>query len=154
MTYFLLKVYECSLYIYELEIFCYFEFFFYIVFNSEEDISGSVESNHSAIAVGLLDMCRKYIDKCLNCERQVLPNSFKLCSSVLDLMTDIAKTIKIDLNDYGVLFQWTQTLATHEYASKKFQLVLNLCMNLIIFLYRRSGIWQVPFKILHIRHME
>ena len=62
-------------------------------------------------------MCRKYVDKCLNSERQVLSNSFKLCSSVLDLMTDIAKTIKINADDYGVIFSWTQTLATQEYAS-------------------------------------
>ena len=60
---------------------------------------------------------KKYIEKCLNSERQVLSNSFKLCSSLLDLMTDIANTIQIQINDYSVLFQWTQTLATQEYAS-------------------------------------
>ena len=74
----------------------------------------SNSSNTSTVAVGILDQCRRFIDKCLTHSFQYIVSRFKFASQLIDFMLDISSSITLNLNDYGNLFKWTQTLATEK----------------------------------------
>lgn len=71
-------------------------------------------SNSSTVAVGVLDQCRRFIDRCLVHSSQYIISRFKLATQLIDFMLDIASNINLNLNDFGNLFKWTQTIATEK----------------------------------------
>ncbi|CAF0898848.1 unnamed protein product [Brachionus calyciflorus] len=82
--------------------------------NPNDSVNQSNSSNTSTVAVGILDQCRRFIDKCLTHSSQYIVSRFKFASQLIDFMLDISSSITLNLNDYGNLFKWTQTLATEK----------------------------------------
>lgn len=90
-------------------------FSYSVLTNSQESINQSTtQSDLSSVAVGILDMSRHFVDKCLLNNRIGRTNSFKLASNLIDLMHDIGSIIQIQMNDFNVLFRWTQSILINE----------------------------------------
>ena len=75
-------------------------------------------SNQSTVAVGILDCCRQFIDRCLSVHSKYTVNSLKLANEIVNLMLDIGMSMTLQVNDYGNLFKWTQTTFSGEYIGK------------------------------------
>jgi hypothetical protein len=93
-----------------------YELFSFSVFDDSQDlIAQSNQSNLSTVAVGILDLCREYVNKCLISKTNLIGNSLKLATALLDLMYDVGNHVTLQMNDYSVLFKWTQTIASTDY---------------------------------------
>lgn len=46
-------------------------------------------------------------------------SSMRLATSLLDIMYDIGNNVVLQMNDYTVLFKWTQTIASGDYIGNK-----------------------------------
>ena len=66
------------------------------------------EPNGSSVAVGILDCCRKCVDRCLAGGRNKFA-PLKLANEILNLMHEIGLSLSLEKNDYASLFKWTQT---------------------------------------------
>jgi hypothetical protein len=90
-------------------------FSYSVLTNSQESINQTTtQSDMSTIGVGILDLCRHFVDKCLLNNRIIKTNSFKLASNIIDLMHDVGSFIQIQMNDFNVLFRWTQSILVSE----------------------------------------
>jgi hypothetical protein len=90
-------------------------FSYSVLTNSQESINQTTsQSDTSTVAVGILDLCRHFVDKCLLNNRIIKTNSFKLASNIIDLMHDVGSIIQIQMNDFNILFRWTQTILVNE----------------------------------------
>lgn len=78
----------------------------------------SCSSDSTTVAVGVLDCCRRFVDRCTSTHSKYMVNSLKLANEILTLMYDIGTSITLKINDYANLFKWTQATFTGEYISK------------------------------------
>ena len=76
-------------------------------------------SNQSSAAVGILDLCRRFIDKCLTSHSNYVASALRLATQLIDLMYDVASCVNLQTNDFGILFKWVQTMTVNENISKK-----------------------------------
>lgn len=103
-------------------------FSYSVLTNSQESINQTTsQSDTSTVAVGILDLCRHFINKCLLNNRIVKTNSFKLASNLIDLMHDVGSIIELQMTDFNVLFKWTQNILVNEENSKFFVKINNFC---------------------------
>ncbi len=79
-----------------------------------DDSQANIETNNrSVVAVGILDCCRKCVDRCLSGGRNKFA-SLRLANEILNLMYDIGLSLSLEKNDYANLFKWTQTTFSGE----------------------------------------
>ncbi len=71
------------------------------------------------MAVGILDCCRQFVDRCLSVHSKFTTNSLKLANEIVNLMQDIGLSLSLQVNDYANLFKWTQTTFSGEYIGKE-----------------------------------
>jgi hypothetical protein len=75
-------------------------------------------SNQSSIAVGILDLCRRFIDKCLLSHSNYVSSAMRFGTQLIELMYDIASSVNLQTNDYGILFKWVQAMTVNDSLSK------------------------------------
>lgn len=97
----------------------------------DDSQAGLQSSNQSTVAVGILDCCRKFVDRCLSVHSKYTANSLKLANEIVNLMQDIGLSLSLQVSDYANLFKWTQTTFSGEYiGNAKFNFLRSL--NLVI----------------------
>jgi hypothetical protein len=87
-------------------------------------------ANTSTVAVGILDCCRKLVDRCL-CDGRKFA-SFRLANDILNLMHDIGLSLSLEKSDYANLFKWTQTTFSGEKIEDP--VLLKTLINFFIFI--------------------
>ena len=83
--------------------------------------ASSIDASSSSVAVGVLDMCRQFVDRCLNNQTRQRQHTQRLATAIIELMTHMCcgcstggGGVTVRAADLGVLFKWVQTALTNE----------------------------------------
>ncbi len=72
--------------------------------------ASAFDASTSTVAVGVLDMCRQFVDKCLANQTRQRQNAQRLAGAIVELMTMMTNdgVSMLRTADITVLFKWVQ----------------------------------------------